>query len=136
MGVNQELKVLSNFKKNWVGVRWVRTKNRTYFTIYNEKGGSHICLYCTTELPAITKLRKSWRAKGIPCVCQTNTVNYALACLRRGHSRCLAPLTTGVEFYPRVLPSAYSRQSVGRNGLITGMCFTNRYQAYQNRCTK
>ena len=25
----------------------------------------------------------------------------------RGHSRCRAPLTTGVDIYPRVLPSAY-----------------------------
>ena len=100
MGVNQELKVLYNLKKNWRGVRvrLVRTKNGTYCAIYNEKGGSHICQYCTTELPAITKLRKPWPAKGIPCVCQTHTVNYALGCLRRGHSRCLEPLTTGIEF--------------------------------------
>ena len=25
----------------------------------------------------------------------------------RGHSRCRAPLTTGVDIYPKVLPSAY-----------------------------
>ena len=25
----------------------------------------------------------------------------------RGHSRCHAPLTTGVDIYPRVLPSSY-----------------------------
>ena len=33
----------------------------------------------------------------------------ALACVDRwrGHSRCRAPLTTGVDIYPRVLPSAY-----------------------------
>ena len=32
----------------------------------------------------------------------------ALVCVYRwrGHSRCLAPLTTGVDIYPRVLPSA------------------------------
>ena len=33
----------------------------------------------------------------------------ALVCVGRwrGHSRCRAPLTTGVDIYPRVLPSAY-----------------------------
>ena len=33
----------------------------------------------------------------------------ALVCVDRwrGHSRCRAPLTTGVDIYPRVLPSAY-----------------------------
>ena len=29
------------------------------------------------------------------------------ACFWRGHSHCRAPLTTGVDIYPRVLPSAY-----------------------------
>ena len=135
MGVNQELKVLYNLKKNWVGVRWVRTKNRTYSTIYNEKGGSHICLYCSPNSQQSQNFGNPGESK-VSHVYAKHTVNYALACLRRGHSRCLAPLTTEVEFYPRVLPSAYSRQSVGRSGLITGMCFTNRYQAYQNRCTK
>ena len=28
-------------------------------------------------------------------------------CFWRGHSLCRAPLTTGVDIYPRVLPSAY-----------------------------
>ena len=28
-------------------------------------------------------------------------------CFWRGHSHCRAPLTTGVDIYPRVLPSAY-----------------------------
>ena len=28
-------------------------------------------------------------------------------CFLRGHSLCRAPLTTGVDIYPRVLPSAY-----------------------------
>ena len=33
----------------------------------------------------------------------------ALVCVDRwrGHSRCQVPLTTGVDIYPRVLPSAY-----------------------------
>ena len=39
----------------------------------------------------------------------------ALACVDRwrGHSRCRAPLTTGVDIYPSVLPSAYCVLVVG-----------------------
>ena len=36
-------------------------------------------------------------------------VQYVCVCVDRwrGHSRCRAPLTTGVDIYPKVLPSAY-----------------------------
>ena len=36
-------------------------------------------------------------------------------CFWRGHSHCRAPLTTGVDIYPRVLPSAYCV-------LLAGVC--------------
>ena len=36
-------------------------------------------------------------------------VQFVCVCVDRwrGHSRCRAPLTTGVDIYPKVLPSAY-----------------------------
>ena len=52
----------------------------------------HVCVWYT-ELKCISN--------GVSvCVC---------VCVDRwrGHSRCRAPLTTGVDIYPKVLPSAY-----------------------------
>ena len=46
-------------------------------------------------------------------------------CFWRGHSLCRAPLTTGVDIYPRVLPSAYcvllAGHSLCRAPLTTGV---------------
>ena len=53
----------------------------------------------------------------------------------RGHSRCRAPLTTGVDIYPRVLPSAYCVLGAGlshcRAPLTTGVEFYHRVLPYK-----
>ena len=135
MGVNQELKVLYNLKKNWVGSGGCEPRIE-HILQFIMKQRAAIFVYIVLPNSQQSQNFGNPGELKVSHVYAKHSVNYALACLRRGHSRCLAPLTTGVEFYPRVLPSAYSRQSVGRSGLITGRCFTNRYQAYQNRCTK
>ena len=61
----------------------------------------HVCVWYT-ELTCISNgVSKTDIVVGkVQCVC---------VCVdrRRGHSRCRAPLTTGVDIYPKVLPSAY-----------------------------
>ena len=62
----------------------------------------HVCVWYT-ELTCISNgVSKTDIVVGkVQCVC---------VCVDRwrGHSRCRAPLTTGVDIYPKVLPSAYS----------------------------
>ena len=72
---NQELQVLYNLKKKKNGGR-----DQELNVLYKRGGGegSHICLYCTTELPAIAQRR----AKGISCVCQTPAAFVCLFGLR------------------------------------------------------
>ena len=61
----------------------------------------HVCVWYT-ELTCISNgVSKTDIVVGkVQCVC---------VCVGRwrGHSRCRAPLTTGVDIYPKVLPSAY-----------------------------
>ena len=61
----------------------------------------HVCVWYT-ELTCISNgVSKTDIVMGkVQCVC---------VCVDRwrGHSRCRAPLTTGVDIYPKVLPSAY-----------------------------
>ena len=61
----------------------------------------HVCVWYT-ELTCISNgVSKIDIVVGkVQCVC---------VCVDRwrGHSRCRAPLTTGVDIYPKVLPSAY-----------------------------
>ena len=61
----------------------------------------HVCVWYT-ELTCISNgVSKTDIVVGkVQCVC---------VCVDtwRGHSRCQAPLTTGVDIYPKVLPSAY-----------------------------
>ena len=61
----------------------------------------HVCVWYT-ELTCISNgVSKTDIVVGkVQCVC---------VCVDRwrGHSRCQAPFTTGVDIYPRVLPSAY-----------------------------
>ena len=61
----------------------------------------HVCVWYT-ELTCISNgVSKTDIVVGkVQCVC---------VCVDRwqGHSRCRAPLTTGVDIYPKVLPSAY-----------------------------
>ena len=86
----------------------------------------HVCVWYT-ELTCIS----NWASKTdivvgktlCVCVCVQSRLVYRIGPLERtlwvrsstllcvdrwrGHSRCRAPLTTGVDIYPRVLPSAY-----------------------------
>ena len=61
----------------------------------------HVCVWYT-ELTCISNgVSKTDIVVGkVQCVC---------VCVDRwrGHSRCRVPLTTGVDIYPKVLPSAY-----------------------------
>ena len=61
----------------------------------------HVCVWYT-ELTCISNgVSKTDIGVGkVQCVC---------VCVDRwrGHSRCRVPLTTGVDIYPKVLPSAY-----------------------------
>ena len=59
----------------------------------------HVCVWYT-ELTCISNgVSKTDIVVGkVQCVCVDRW---------RGHSRCRAPLTTGVDIYPKVLPSAY-----------------------------
>ena len=50
---------------------------------------------------------KSGPAMAGPAVPPTTALHLHAVCFWRGHSLCRAPLTTGVDIYPRVLPSAY-----------------------------
>ena len=67
----------------------------------------HVCVWYT-ELTCISNgVSKTDIVVGkVQCVC---------VCVDRwrGHSRCRAPLTTGVDIYPKVLPSAYCVLLVG-----------------------
>ena len=58
----------------------------------------HVCVWYT-ELMGSLKMTLWW-VRSCVCVCVDRW---------RGHSRCRAPLTTGVDIYPypKVLPSAY-----------------------------
>ena len=61
----------------------------------------HVCVWYT-ELTCISNgVSKTDIVVGkVQCV-------YVCVDRWRGHSRCQAPLTTGVDIYPKVLPSAY-----------------------------
>ena len=63
----------------------------------------HVCVWYT-ELTCISNgVSKTDIVVGkVQCVCVCVCVDRW-----RGHSRCRAPLTTGVDIYPKVLPSAY-----------------------------
>ena len=63
----------------------------------------HVCVWYT-ELTCISNgVSKTDIVVGkVQCVCVCVCVDRW-----RGHSRCQAPLTTGVDIYPKVLPSAY-----------------------------
>ena len=79
----------------------------------------HVCVWYT-ELTCISNgVSKTDIVVGkVQCVC---------VCVDRwrGHSRCRAPLTTGVFIYPKVLPSAYcvlvAGHSLCRAPLTTGV---------------
>ena len=61
----------------------------------------HVCVWYT-ELTCIYRMgslkQTLWWVRSSVCVCVDRWW---------GHSRCQAPLTTGVDIYPKVLPSAY-----------------------------
>ena len=65
-----------------------------------------MCVFGITELTCISNgVSKTDIVVGkVQCVCVCECV-----CVDRwqGQSRCRAPLTTGVDIYPKVLPSAY-----------------------------
>ena len=67
----------------------------------------HVCVWYT-ELTCISNgVSKTDIVVGkVQCVCVCVCV-YLCVDRWRGHSLCRAPLTTGVDIYPRVLPSAY-----------------------------
>ena len=79
----------------------------------------HVCVWYT-ELTCISNgVSKTDIVVGkVQCVC---------VCVDRwrGHSRCRAPLTTGVDIYPKVLPSAYCMLLAGplplQGALTTGV---------------
>ena len=69
----------------------------------------HVCVWYT-ELTCISNgVSKTDIVVGkVQCVCLCVCVCVCVCVDRwRGHSRCRAPLTTGVDIYPKVLPSAY-----------------------------
>ena len=80
----------------------------------------HVCVWYT-ELTCISNgVSKTDIVVGkVQCVCVGGSLKQTLWWVRssvcvcvcvdrwRGHSRCRAPLTTGVDIYPKVLPSAY-----------------------------
>ena len=64
----------------------------------------HVCVWYR-ELTCILNgsLKQTlWWVRSSVCVCVCVCVDRW-----RGHSSCRAPLTTGVDIYPKVLPSAY-----------------------------
>ena len=69
----------------------------------------HVCVWYT-ELTFISNgVSKTDIVVGkVQCVCVCVCVDRW-----RGHSRCRVPLTTGVDIYPKVLPSAYCVLLVG-----------------------
>ena len=65
----------------------------------------HVCVWYTELTYRMGSLKQTlWWVRSSVCVCVCVCV-----CVDRwrGHSRCRAPLTTGVDIYPKVLPSAY-----------------------------
>ena len=61
----------------------------------------HVCVWYTELTCILNGVSKTDIVVGkVQCVC---------VCVDRwrGHSRCRAPLTTGVDIYPKVLPSAF-----------------------------
>ena len=81
----------------------------------------HVCVWYT-ELTCISNgVSKTDIVVGkVQCVC---------VCVDRwwGHSRCRAPLTTGVDIYPKVLPSAYCVLLVGTLPLQGALNHWGRY---------
>ena len=81
----------------------------------------HVCVWYT-ELTCISNgVSKTDIVVGkVQCVC---------VCVDRwrGHSRCQAPLTTGVDIYPKVLPSAYCVLLAGPLPLQGGLNHWGRY---------
>ena len=63
----------------------------------------HVCVWYTELTCILNGVSKTDIVVGkVQCVCVCVCVDRW-----RGHSRCQAPLTTGVDIYPKVLPSAY-----------------------------
>ena len=63
----------------------------------------HVCVWYTVLTCISNGVSKTDIVVGkVQCVCVCVCVDRW-----RGHSRCRAPLTTGVDIYPKVLPSAY-----------------------------
>ena len=59
----------------------------------------HVCVWYTELTCILNGVSKTDIVVGkVQCVCFDRW---------QGHSRCRAPLTTGVDIYPKVLPSAY-----------------------------
>ena len=83
----------------------------------------HVCVWYT-ELTCISNgVSKTDIVVGkVQCVC---------VCVDRwrGHSRCRAPLTTGVDIYPKVLPSAYCVLLAGPLPLQGALNHLGRYLA-------
>ena len=81
----------------------------------------HVCVWYT-ELTCISNgVSKTDIVVGkVQCVC---------VCVDRwrGHSRCRAPLTTGVDIYPKVLPSAYCVLLAGPLPLQGALNHSGRY---------
>ena len=84
----------------WRGHSRCRAPLTTGVDIYPKVLPSAYCVLLAGPLPLKGALNHWGRylPQG-PTIC--------IVCFWRGHSLCRAPLTTGVDIYPRVLPSAY-----------------------------
>ena len=76
-----------------------------HWSIYPRVLPSACCVLLAGPLPLQGTLNH-W-GRYLPQGSTPGSYHLHTVCFWRGHSLCRAPLTTGVDIYPRVLPSAY-----------------------------
>ena len=96
----------------WRGHSLCRAPLTTGVDIYPRVLPSAYCVLLAGPLPLQGALNHWGRylphwGRYLPQVSTPGSYHLHTVCFWRGHSLCRAPLTTGVDIYPRVLPSAY-----------------------------
>ena len=102
--------VIVQFKKQQEKTGGPKIKSMELYNKKHKHGGGGIIVYIV--LPNSQQLPyfgRPFSQRHSMCMPKTRC-ELCTGVFEAGYSRCRAPLTIGVEFYPKVLPSAYCRQ--------------------------